>query len=150
MIEPTKDLADQVHQEMSKFMKYIQPPLQQTLLIGGVDNRAQERELASGTDVVVGTPHRIMDMIKRKKLDTSEVKFFILDEADRMCDKDTRIGMLVKILRSGRTRYIHARNDEQTARNMMMQLHHHTAHNVPISMATMIQPISTAFDWGAI
>lgn len=44
---------------------------------------SQEKELRQGTDIVTGTPGRIIDMLDSGKLDVSGVRFFVLDEADR-------------------------------------------------------------------
>ena len=81
---PTRELAVQVAEEMN----WLQgnKGLKIRTVYGGTDIERQAKELASGTDVIVGTPGRVIDMTKRSHLDLSEISIFCLDEADRMLD----------------------------------------------------------------
>ena len=81
---PTRELAVQVAEEMN----WLQGDkgLKIRTVYGGTDIERQAKELASGTDVIVGTPGRVIDMTKRSHLDLSEISIFCLDEADRMLD----------------------------------------------------------------
>lgn len=81
---PTRELAVQVAEEMN----WLQgdKALKIRTVYGGTDIERQAKELASGTDVIVGTPGRVIDMTKRSHLDLSEISIFCLDEADRMLD----------------------------------------------------------------
>ena len=56
------------------------------LFVGGIDHKKQARQLEEGVDVVVGTPRCVADWIRQGKLDVSAVRFFVLDEADRLLD----------------------------------------------------------------
>jgi superfamily II DNA/RNA helicase len=79
-----------VYKEIGAFKQHlVAPPLHHALLVGGVDSRGQEQDLRDGCDIVVGTPGRLVDMWERKRLDLSAVKFFVLDEADRLMDDGT-------------------------------------------------------------
>lgn len=81
---PTRELAVQVAEEMN----WLQGDkgLKIRTVYGGTDIERQAKELASGTDVIVGTPGRVIDMTKRSHLDLSGISTFCLDEADRMLD----------------------------------------------------------------
>lgn len=81
---PTRELAVQVAEEMN----WLQGDkgLKIRTVYGGTDIERQAKELESGTDVIVGTPGRVIDMTKRSHLDLSEISIFCLDEADRMLD----------------------------------------------------------------
>ena len=81
---PTRELAVQVAEEMN----WLQgnKGLKIRTVYGGTDIERQAKELASGTDVIVGTPGRVIDMTKRSHLDLSGISIFCLDEADRMLD----------------------------------------------------------------
>jgi ATP-dependent RNA helicase DeaD len=81
---PTRELAVQVAEEMN----WLQGDkgLKIRTIYGGTDIERQAKELASGTDVIVGTPGRVIDMTKRSHLDLSGISTFCLDEADRMLD----------------------------------------------------------------
>ncbi|MFI3288405.1 MAG: DEAD/DEAH box helicase [Rikenellaceae bacterium] len=81
ILVPTRELALQVTQELQSF-NYDE--LSITPIYGGASIEEQLRRLKKGADIVVGTPGRILDHIKRKTLNLSELKFLVLDEADEM------------------------------------------------------------------
>ncbi len=81
ILVPTRELALQVTQELQSF-NYEE--LSITPIYGGASIEEQLRRLKKGADIVVGTPGRILDHIKRKTLNLSELKFLVLDEADEM------------------------------------------------------------------
>eukprot|EP00249_Psilotum_nudum_P023058 c28735_g1_i1 orf=588-3083(-) len=80
VLAPTRELAVQVERE---FMESA-PDLSTVCVYGGVSITAQQRKLAKGVDVAVGTPGRIIDLIERGSLNLNDVRYVILDEADRM------------------------------------------------------------------
>jgi superfamily II DNA/RNA helicase len=68
-----------------EFTRYVADPvLKPILLIGGEHQKNLQSSLASGTDVVIGTLGKIKDMMERGALDLSQIRFFILDEADQL------------------------------------------------------------------
>lgn len=81
---PTRELAEQVEgqfRKLTKDMKIYSFPI-----VGGSPIFKQMQELRKGLDLVVGTPGRVMDLIEKGKIDLSEFKYVVLDEADRMLD----------------------------------------------------------------
>lgn len=89
IIEPTKDLAEQVAQCVDDFTKYITDPELSCVLLIGDDSKAKvEQKLRKGVDIVIGTIGKIAGMIKSGLLDLSQIRFFILDEADRLATPD--------------------------------------------------------------
>jgi len=85
IIEPTLELAQQVGDEIDKFVKYLEnPKLRYTLLVGKRDFGSIMRDFEAGVDIVIGTPGRLMAMLEGKQLNVSRVRFFVLDEADRL------------------------------------------------------------------
>ena len=82
---PTRELADQVAKEVRKLARAL-GNIKVLTLCGGVPVRSQVSSLAFGADVVVGTPGRIQDHLKRETLKLDDVKTLVLDEADRMLD----------------------------------------------------------------
>lgn len=82
---PTRELCDQVFKQASKFSKYNRN-LKVTQLIGGRPMEEQERALASGVHVMVGTPGRVLEHFKNKNFKTNQLKMLVLDEADRLLD----------------------------------------------------------------
>lgn len=82
ILTPTRELAEQVKDSIKEFSK---GNLKVTAVYGGVDIERQTRKM-HGTDVLVGTPGRILDHLKRNNLDLRKVEMLILDEFDRMLD----------------------------------------------------------------
>ena len=81
-IAPTRELALQVKKELDWL--YREAGAKTTSCVGGMDMRDERRTLARGVHIVVGTPGRLCDHIKRGSLDMSGLKSVILDEADEM------------------------------------------------------------------
>jgi len=82
MLAPTRELARQVAEECTELAKF--KDIRVTVIYGGVGFAAQEEALRDGTEIVIGTPGRILDHIRRKNLDLSTVQYAVLDEADEM------------------------------------------------------------------
>lgn len=87
VMAPTRELAQQIDQMMEGFSYYT--PFSSVAVYGGNDGEAwdiQKKGLQSGADVVISTPGRLLSHINLYNIDFSGVKYFILDEADRMLD----------------------------------------------------------------
>ncbi len=82
---PTRELADQVTQEIRRLARAV-GNIKVVTLCGGVALRGQTQSLEHGAHVVVGTPGRIMDHLERGSLSLQGLKMLVLDEADRMLD----------------------------------------------------------------
>ena len=83
VLAPTRELAIQVAEAFQKYARYM-PGFHVLPIYGGSDYRSQFRQLQRGVQVVVGTPGRVMDHMRRESLDLSELKTLVLDEADEM------------------------------------------------------------------
>ncbi|MFW6233518.1 MAG: DEAD/DEAH box helicase [Nanoarchaeota archaeon] len=83
VLTPTRELAEQVSNSITKFSKHKK--LKSLAIYGGVSIDNQIRQLQD-TDIVVGTPGRILDHLNRGTLNLGKVKFLVLDEVDRMFD----------------------------------------------------------------
>ena len=92
VLVPTRELARQVSDELQKLAKH-KKFIKVLAIYGGADMGKQLRELKRGASIVVGTPGRIMDHMKRKTIDLSDLKFLVLDEADEMFDMGFRDDM---------------------------------------------------------
>jgi ATP-dependent RNA helicase DeaD len=84
ILTPTRELALQVSREIASLVSGPWPRI--TAVYGGASIRTQILDLKRGTEIVVGTPGRVMDLMERKVLDLSALEWFILDEADEMLD----------------------------------------------------------------
>ncbi len=82
ILVPTRELALQVTEELISFNKYSLLTI--TAIYGGASISEQLRRLKKGVDIVVGTPGRILDHLRRGTLDLKELQYLILDEADEM------------------------------------------------------------------
>jgi len=84
VLSPTRELASQIADSFRTYGGRL--PLSTTVVFGGVPLGAQQRRLASGVDILVATPGRLLDLIDRGALTLSKVEVLVLDEADRMLD----------------------------------------------------------------
>jgi len=84
VLEPTRELAVQVAEHISRLSKYTTFKI--LPIYGGVPIQKQISALKNGVHIAVGTPGRIIDHLKRKTLTLASVKIVVLDEADRMLD----------------------------------------------------------------
>jgi ATP-dependent RNA helicase DeaD len=91
IVAPTRELALQVHRELAWLYQYADARV--VSCVGGMDPRREQRELAAGAHIVVGTPGRLCDHLRRNRLDISELKAVVLDEADEMLDLGFREDM---------------------------------------------------------
>ncbi|WP_251977193.1 ATP-dependent RNA helicase DbpA [Salinicola avicenniae] len=82
---PTRELADQVAEELRRLARRL-PNVKILALCGGTPMGPQLNSLAHGTHVVVGTPGRVEDHLRKGSLDLSALTTLVLDEADRMLD----------------------------------------------------------------
>ena len=86
---PTRELAMQAADDIRDFAKYM-PGVKVLAVYGGQDISRQIRALSAGVQIVVGTPGRVMDHMRRHTLKTQDVKVLVLDEADEMLDMGFR------------------------------------------------------------
>ena len=84
ILAPTRELAIQVAQRIRRFSKYKK--IKVLPIYGGESINKQIHELHRGVHIVVGTPGRIIDHLKRRTLNLTSTKVVVLDEADRMLD----------------------------------------------------------------
>ena len=107
ILEPARDLCEQVHQCVVEFARFFsEPPVRAALFVGGVDAGGQMKSLKAGVDIVSGTPGRLMDLVQSGKLHLGDVQFFVLDEADRLLDTgnlDTIMKLYAKLPKKGRS-----------------------------------------------
>ena len=90
ILEPARDLAEQTHDCIESYARYLQDPhIKCALLIGGINTKEAENALRNGdVDIVTGTPLKVWDLVKRGIMDVDACRFFTLDEADRFIETD--------------------------------------------------------------
>ena len=84
VLTPTRELAVQIHESFINYGKYT--GLKADVVFGGVSQHTQTLALRNGTDVLVATPGRLLDLMNQGHIYLSHLQFFVLDEADRMLD----------------------------------------------------------------
>jgi len=99
ILEPARDLAEQVYQSILAMSQYVTEPALRTLLLigGGEDSKRTARELKAGVDVIVGTLGTVGGLVRSGALSLGQVKFFILDEADRMVDNSQDLNDIMQL-----------------------------------------------------
>jgi ATP-dependent RNA helicase DeaD len=117
VLVPTRELAVQVADNISKFGKYTK--MKVLAVYGGESINKQVHSLASGVQIVVGTPGRLIDLMERRVLNLGSIRFVVLDEADRMLDmgfiEDIEF-ILSRIPRDRQTALFSATMDENVMR----------------------------------
>jgi ATP-dependent RNA helicase DeaD len=83
ILSPTRELCLQIHNDIQAFTKFL-PDLKNVPVYGGSSIETQIRALKRGAQIVVGTPGRTLDLIRRKKLKVDNIRWMVLDEADEM------------------------------------------------------------------
>jgi len=83
ILSPTRELCLQISEDMESYCKFL-PEIRVVSVYGGAPIEKQMDSIRRGAHIVVGTPGRMYDMIRRRKIDLSRVSWLILDEADEM------------------------------------------------------------------
>ena len=84
IITPTRELAIQIGENLKAYSKYTS--IESTVIFGGVSQVPQVKALKNGVDVLVASPGRLLDLLDQGYISLNQVKYFVLDEADRMLD----------------------------------------------------------------
>jgi ATP-dependent RNA helicase DDX3X len=84
VLAPTRELVSQIHDEARKFAyrSWVRP----AVVYGGADINQQLRQIERGCDLLSATPGRLVDLIERGRISLANIKYLVLDEADRMLD----------------------------------------------------------------
>jgi ATP-dependent RNA helicase RhlE len=84
VLTPTRELAIQIGDSFTAYGKFLN--LRNKVIFGGVGQKPQTDALRAGVDILIATPGRLLDLMNQGYVHLNDVKFFILDEADRMLD----------------------------------------------------------------
>jgi ATP-dependent RNA helicase RhlE len=84
ILTPTRELAIQIDESFGAYGKFT--GINHLVIYGGVPQNPQVQGLRRGTDILVATPGRLLDLSDQKLLDLRDIRYFVLDEADRMLD----------------------------------------------------------------
>ena len=84
VLTPTRELAIQIDESFAAYGKYT--GMKHTVIFGGVPQHSQVQALQRGVDILVATPGRLLDLIDQRYVNLQHIRYFVLDEADRMLD----------------------------------------------------------------
>jgi len=104
ILVPTRELGQQISMNLASFAKHL-PSISMATVCGGVPIKPQIERLKSPTHIVVATPGRLADLVKRKAIDIKHISYLILDEADEMLSalKDGLDSIITEIPKARRT-----------------------------------------------
>ncbi|KAK2752333.1 DEAD-box ATP-dependent RNA helicase [Onygenales sp. PD_40] len=108
ILGPTRELVSQIYEESRKFAyrSWVRP----CVVYGGADMGTQLRQIDRGCDLLVATPGRLVDMMERGRISLANIKYLVLDEADRMLD----MGFEPQIRRIVQDREMPSKENRQT------------------------------------
>jgi superfamily II DNA/RNA helicase len=106
ILTPTIELAMQVEKQINLLSSNSLIPITTTAIFGQVNIKRQVEKLREKPHIIVGTPGRILELIKLRKINTQSVKTFIIDEGDRLLDKDNLPSVLDIIKTTMKTRQL--------------------------------------------
>ena len=84
IITPTRELAIQINDNIKAYSKYT--GIKSVVIYGGVKQHSQTKSLRNGTDILIATPGRLLDLMGQGFISLNSIKHFVLDEADQMLD----------------------------------------------------------------
>ena len=94
VLAPTRELAQQIFEEGKRFAYCT--GIACVCIYGGADVRDQLRQIERGCDLLVATPGRLVDLIERGRLGMENIRFLVLDEADRMLDMGFEVSTSIR------------------------------------------------------
>ena len=84
ILTPTRELAIQIGESFKAYGRFLE--LKHLVIFGGVSQHQQVASLRRGVDILIATPGRLLDLMNQRHISLRDIKFFVLDEADRMLD----------------------------------------------------------------
>ena len=84
ILTPTRELAIQIGESIDAYGRFL--PFKHKVIFGGVSQHQQVQAIRNGIDIIVATPGRLLDLMQQRILTLNDIKYFVLDEADRMLD----------------------------------------------------------------
>jgi ATP-dependent RNA helicase RhlE len=84
ILTPTRELAIQIGESIAAYGRHLS--IKHHVIFGGVSQHSQVNAIRNGVDILVATPGRLLDLMQQGHISLTNIKFFVLDEADRMLD----------------------------------------------------------------
>lgn len=106
ILAPTHELVIQIEKVVRELAETSDMPVRSTTIIGNVNIDRQVEKLREKPQIVVGTPGRILELIKKKKISAHTIKTIVIDEGDRMLDRNNSEGVKAVIKTTMRDRQL--------------------------------------------
>ncbi len=137
ILVPTRELGQQIFKNLESFAKYL-PEISISSVCGGIPIKPQIERLTNPTQIVVATPGRLIDLIKRKAINISATKYLVLDEADEMVSilKESLDEIVAEIPKSHRT-YLFSATMPGTIKQLIQNYLHKNVIQVEANMETV-------------
>lgn len=103
ILAPTRELGQQTAKQIKLFAK-SKSGLNAEVVYGGANIQAQIKSLKNGTQIIIATPGRLLDLMRRKAVDLSQVKYLVLDEADEMLNMGFKEDIDAILAKTGKDR----------------------------------------------
>jgi ATP-dependent RNA helicase RhlE len=84
ILTPTRELAIQIGESISAYGRFLD--IRHRVIFGGVSQYQQVQAIRRGVDILVATPGRLLDLMQQRHISLNDIRYFVLDEADRMLD----------------------------------------------------------------
>jgi len=134
---PTRELAMQVHEQYEQLRGRSMHKA--ALVIGGVSEKNQIRQLRMGSAIIIATPGRLQDLVDRRLVDLGHISMLVLDEADRMLDMGflPAIRRIVALLPGKRQTLCFSATMEQSVANLV---HEYMREPVRVALGSVLKP----------
>ncbi len=138
VLSPTRELAMQIDDTFTKLAAGT--GIKSTVVVGGVDEGRQLRNIRRGAQVMIATPGRLCDFLERKLVDLGGTRMVVLDEADRMLDMGflPSIRMILKQLPTSRQTLLFSATIEKSVAHLIEA---HVRNPVRVSIGTITKPV---------
>lgn len=125
ILTPTRELAAQIADNVALYSRYL--PIKSAVVFGGVKINPQMQKLRSGTDILVATPGRLLDLYQHNAIRFESLEVLVLDEADRMLDMGFihDIKRIIQLLPSKRQNLLFSATFSNAIRQLAKGLIHH-------------------------
>ena len=137
ILVPTRELGQQIYKNLESFAKYL-PEISIASICGGIPIKPQIERLTKSTHIIVATPGRLIDLIKRKALNIKETKYLVLDEADEMVSilKESLDEIVTDLPKNHRT-YLFSATLPATIKQLIQNYLHKNVIQVEANMETI-------------
>lgn len=137
ILVPTRELGNQIFKNLESFAKFL-PEISIATICGGIPIKPQIEKLSTATHIVVATPGRLIDLIKRKAINISAAQYLVLDEADEMISilKESLDEIVSELPKSRRT-YLFSATMPGAVKKLVQNYLHNNVIHIEANMETV-------------